>query len=283
MSKIRLRLGHSPDPDDAFMFFGLAHKRIDTGDFEFEHILRDIETLNQWAMEGKLEVTAVSVHAFAYIHERYALLPNGASMGERYGPMVVAKQRLTPSDLPGKIIAIPGEKTTAFLVLKLCLGDFDYRIVPFDEIMEKVESGEVDAGLIIHEGQLTYRQRGLQKVLDLGEWWYQETELPLPLGCNVARKDLGEDTLSRLATILEESILYSLDHRDEAVGYAMQWARDMDKALADRFVGMYVNQSTIEYGERGQSAVQLLLGKGHERGLIPGPIDVQFVQKSRSH
>ncbi len=280
MSKMKLRLGHSPDPDDAFMFYALARGKIEAGEFEFEHILKDIETLNQWAMEGRLEITAVSVHAFAYVCDRYALLPNGASMGDRYGPMVVAKHSLGVEDLRSKTIAVPGEKTTAFLALKLCLGDFEYRVVPFDRIMNEVSDGHADAGLIIHEGQLTYRKMGLHKILDLGEWWFQETELPLPLGCNVVRKDLGKDRIARLAGILEESIRYALDHREDAVQYALQWARDMEASLADQFIGMYVNDSTLDYGEKGRRAVSLLLQKGYERGIVPGPVELEFVEKS---
>jgi len=278
MAKTRLRLGHSPDPDDAFMFYGLARDLIDPGGFEFEHILRDIETLNQWAMEGKLEITAISVHNFAYVHDRYALLPNGASMGDRYGPMVIAREGFSLDALASKMIAIPGERTTAFLALKLCLGEFAYKVVPFDRIMGEVERGQVDAGLIIHEGQLTYASRGLTKILDLGEWWHDVTRLPLPLGCNVVRKDLGEETMSRIATVLDRSIRYSLDHREAAVDYALQWARDMDAPLADRFVGMYVNELTLSYGEAGRRALETLLQRGYAEGHIPGPVAVDFVE-----
>jgi 1,4-dihydroxy-6-naphthoate synthase len=260
------------------MFYGLAHKLIEMEGLQFEHILRDIETLNQWALEGRLEVTAISVHNFAYVHDKYALLPNGASMGERYGPIVVARERLPLEALAASTIAVPGERTTAFLALKLCLGDFDYRVVPFDQIMDCVQREEVDAGLIIHEGQLTYASHGLRKVLDLGEWWHNETGLPLPLGCNVVRKDLGEEMMSRIAAVLERSIRYGLAHREEALAYALQWAHDMDMSAADRFVEMYVNERTLNYGQVGREAVEMLLQRGYAAGHLPAPIKVEFVK-----
>jgi 5,8-dihydroxy-2-naphthoate synthase len=273
----KLTLGHSPDPDDAFMFYALAKDKIDRRGFEFEHILQDIETLNRRATRGELDITAISVHAYASVLDKYALLPSGSSMGDGYGPMVVAKKKISLDELAGKRISIPGEMTTAFLTLNLCIGRFDYEVVPFDQIFEHVESGKSDAGLIIHEGQLTWSARGLNQVVDLGVWWQEETGLPLPLGANAIRKDLGKETMEEVSDLLEESIRYSLDHREEAVQYALNWARDMEVDLADRFVGMYVNHWTLDYGERGREAIRTLLRRGHESGLIPNPVELEFV------
>jgi 1,4-dihydroxy-6-naphthoate synthase len=276
-----IRLGHSPDPDDAFMFYALAEELIATDGFRFEHILRDIETLNDWAREGRLEVTALSVHAYAFLSDRYRLLPHGASMGERYGPMVVARQDIDPADLPNRRIAIPGLLTSAFLELQLAVGPIqDPVITPFDRILDVVEAGEVDAGLVIHEGQLTYGSQGLRSVLDLGEWWHELTGgLPLPLGANAVRRDLDEgDTLPRLSRLLRASIAYGLEHRAGALAHAERFGRGLDTELADRFVGMYVNDRTLDYGEDGRAAVAELLRRGHEAGLIPVAPSVDFIE-----
>jgi len=278
-----IRLGHSPDPDDAFMFHALADELIPTDGFRFEHVLRDIETLNDWAKEGRLEVTAVSIHAYAYLSDRYRLLPHGASMGEQYGPMVVVRDeaRIEPAELPNLRVAIPGVLTSAFLELQLAVGRIaDPVIVPFDRILDVVEAGEVDAGLVIHEGQLTYETQGLQSVLDLGEWWHELTGgLPLPLGGNAVRRDLDEgDTMPRLSRILRDSIAYGLEHRQAALAYAEGFGRGLDRGLADRFVGMYVNDRTLDYGDDGKAAVAELLRRGHEAGLIDRAPVVDFVE-----
>ena len=276
-----IRLGHSPDPDDAFMFHALADELIPTDGFRFEHVLRDIETLNDWAKEGRLEVTALSVHAYAYLSEGYRLLPHGASMGEQYGPIVVARGPLDPAELPRLRVAIPGVLTSAFLELQLAVGRIaDPVIVPFDRILDVVEAGEVDAGLVIHEGQLTYETQGLRSVLDLGQWWHELTGgLPLPLGANAVRRDLDEgDTLPRLSRILRDSIAYGLEHRTAALEYAEGFGRGLDRGLADRFVGMYVNDRTLDYGEDGRAAVAELLRRGHEAGLIDRAVVVDFVE-----
>jgi len=272
-----IRLGHSPDPDDAFMFWALAENQIDTRGFEFEHVLRDIQTLNEWALEGRLEVTAISLHAYPFVQERYALLPHGASMGSGYGPVAVAGRAITRDELRGVEIAVPGTMTTAFLVLRMYLGEFPYRVVPFDEILDEVKSGAAEAGLLIHEGQLTYEAEGLQKVVDLGEWWLLETGLPLPLGINVARRDLGPEILHDLSEVLHESIQAGLDHRAEAMEYALGFGRGLDTELADRFVGMYVNEYTCDYGEEGRQAVAELLRRGDELGAFPGRVQLDFV------
>jgi 1,4-dihydroxy-6-naphthoate synthase len=274
---VLIRLGHSPDPDDAFMFWGLASGEVDPRQFEFEHVLRDIQTLNEWALEGKLEVTAISLAAYPLVQERYVLLPHGASMGSGYGPIVVARDELSKSDLRDVEIAVPGELTTAFLVLRMCLGTFRYREVPFDRIIEEVRSGRAVAGLLIHEGQLTYEAEGLKKVVDLGEWWLLETGLPLPLGANVARRNLGADTLFELSDVLRDSIKAGLDNRDEAMEYALRFGRGLDAELADRFVGMYVNELTCEYGEEGRQAVRELLGRAEALGAYEQPVRVEFV------
>jgi 1,4-dihydroxy-6-naphthoate synthase len=272
-----IRLGHSPDPDDAFMFWALAEDVIDTRGFEFEHVLRDIQTLNEWALEGRLEVSAISLHAYPFVQDRYVLLPHGASMGSGYGPIVVAREPLSRDALRDVEIAVPGRMTTAFLVLRMVIGDFRYRIVPFDEIIDEVQSGRADAGLLIHEGQLTYESQGLRKVVDLGEWWLLETGLPLPLGVNVARRDLGDDTLRSLSDVLAESIRAGLENRDEAVGYALQFGRGLDDDLADRFIAMYVNELTQDYGDEGRQAVRELLRRAEAIGVYEQPVRVEFV------
>jgi 1,4-dihydroxy-6-naphthoate synthase len=273
-----LSVGHSPDPDDAFMFYALAHNKIPTGNLAFAHELQDIETLNRRCLNQELDISAISLHAFAYLSDKYALLSSGCSMGDRYGPMVVAKKAYTIDELKSLRIAVPGTLTTAFLSLSLLLGSkFQYEIVPFDEILNAVEQGKVDAGLIIHEGQLTFQNQGLKLVVDLGVWWYEKTGLPLPLGGNVVRKDLGADIISEASRLIRESIHYGLDHRKEALAYALQYGRDLDTGLADKFVGMYVNDWTVDYGEKGRKAVQLLLTEGHKAGVIPHPVLVEFV------
>ena len=272
-----IRLGHSPDPDDAFMFWALATGAIDTRGFEFEHVLEGIQTLNEWALEGRLEVSAISLHAYPHVQDRYVLLPHGASMGSGYGPIVVAREELDEDDLRRVEIAVPGRMTTAFLTLQLRLGEYRWREVPFDQIMDEVLSGKADAGLLIHEGQLTYAAAGLHKVVDLGEWWLEDTGLPLPLGANVARRDLGPDTLRELSDVLAESIRAGLDNRERALEYALQFGRGLDDELADRFVGMYVNELTEDYGEEGRRAVRELLRRGEEIGAFTEPVRVEFV------
>jgi 1,4-dihydroxy-6-naphthoate synthase len=275
---VLIRLGHSPDPDDAFMFWGLATGAVDQRDFTFEHVLQDIQTLNEWALEGRLEVTAISLHTYPFVQERYVLLPHGASMGSGYGPIVVSREPMSAADLEEVEIAVPGRMTTAFLTLRLCLdGEFRYREVPFDRIIDEVESGRAAAGLLIHEGQLTYEKHGLRKVVDLGEWWLLDTGLPLPLGINVARRDLGEANLRALSRVLHDSIEAGLASRDEALAYALQYGRGLDTGLADRFVGMYVNELTQDYGDEGRQAVTELLRRGEAIGAFPGPVHVEFV------
>jgi 1,4-dihydroxy-6-naphthoate synthase len=260
------------------MFWGLAAGSVDPRGFEFEHVLRDIQTLNEWALEGRLEVTAISLHAYPFVQERYVILPHGASMGSGYGPVVVAREPLTRSQLGEVEIAVPGRMTTAILVLRLYLGDdFRYREVPFDRIMDEVSDGTADAGLLIHEGQLTYGRRGLKAIVDLGEWWLLETGLPLPLGINVARRNLGEATLGELSEVLRDSIRAGLASREEALDYSLQFGRGLDPALADRFVGMYVNELTEDYGEEGRQAVRELLRRGEQAGAFEGPVHVEFV------
>lgn len=279
MNERVITVGHSPDPDDAFMFYALAHDKIDTGGLRFRHELQDIETLNRRAMRGELEVSAVSIHAYAHLLDKYALLPSGCSMGDRYGPMVVARRPITVEELKNVRIAVPGTLTTAFLALRLLLPEgFAYEVVPFDQIIAAVAEGKYDAGLIIHEGQLTFQNQGLHLVVDLGVWWQEKTGLPLPLGGNVVRRDLGDETIRQISRLLKESIRYSLAHRDEALAYALQYARDMDKDLADRFVGMYVNDWTLDYGPRGREAVRRLLQEAHRAGIIPSAVNVEFVE-----
>ena len=272
-----IRLGHSPDPDDAFMFWGLASGEVDPRRFEFEHVLRDIQTLNEWALRGELEVTAISLAAYPKVQERYVLLPHGASMGSGYGPIVVSREEHSAADLRELEIAVPGELTTAFLVLRMCIGSFRYREVPFDAIIEEVRSGRADAGLLIHEGQLTYEAEGLKKVVDLGEWWLLETGLPLPLGANVARRDVGAGSLFELSDVLRDSIQAGLDNRAEAMEYALQFGRGLDTELTDRFVGMYVNELTCDYGDEGRQAVRELLTRAEALGAYEQPVRVEFV------
>ena len=273
---MKIHIAHSPDSDDAFMFYGLASGRVPSNGFEVEHVLSDIETLNRAAFEGKYEVTAVSFHAYAYLTDRYVLLPHGASMGDRYGPVVVAKKD-GPTSIQGVRVAIPGELTTAFLALRLFDPTIQHVVAPFDRIQDMVRSGDVAAGLLIHEGQLTYEEEGLKKIVDLGEWWADRTGgLPLPLGGNVIRRDLGAATIATLSRLLRESIAYALEHRAQAVEYAMQFGRGLDRVQTDRFVGMYVNDLTLDYGERGRAAVYRLLGDAQQAGLLPKPVKVEF-------
>ena len=274
----RITVAHSPDADDAFMFYALAHGKVADPDVEFVHVLKDIQTLNEQAFRGEYDVTAVSFHAYAYLSDRYALLPHGASVGDGYGPMIVAREPMPSEALHDKRIGIPGKLTTAVLAMELWRPGLNQVVVPFDQIPDAVLAGQVDAGLIIHEGQVTYRRLGLHKVVDLGEWWTGETGLPLPLGGNVIRKDLGVDLMHRISRLLRESIQYGLAHRDDALAHAMQYGRDLDRPLADRFVGMYVNQWTLDYGERGRQAVRLLLRRGHAEGILPHPVEPEFVE-----
>jgi 1,4-dihydroxy-6-naphthoate synthase len=274
---INITVAHSPDSDDAFMHYALAEQKIPSEGIEFRHLLKDIETLNRWALEGRYEVSAVSIHAYAYLADKYALLSHGASMGDKYGPIVVAREPVTMEDLKGKRIGIPGKMTTAYLALMLAAPDFEPVEIAFDRIIDEVKAGTVEAGLLIHEGQLTYGSEGLHKVLDLGEWWHEETGLQLPLGGNAIRRDLGPELTAKVSRLLHESIRYALEHREEALSYAMQFARDMPEHLADRFVGMYVNDVTLDYGEDGRRAVRLLLDRAFERGLIPNKVEVEFV------
>ena len=279
-----IRVGHSPDPDDAFMFYALAKDKIDTGRYRFEHELVDIETLNRRAFSGELELTALSLHAYAHLADRYALCPCGASMGDGYGPMVVARQPATIDEIRRMTVAVPGTLTTAYLALRLCLGnDFSHVVVPFDEILEVTAAGEhqgqrVDAGLIIHEGQLTYAEDKLHLVVDLGKWWLQDTGLPLPLGANGIRKDLGAETIREVTRLLKASIQFGLEHRREALDYALGFGRGLDRAKADTFVGMYVNDWTLDFGPRGREAVTRLLARGFEAGVIPKRVVPEFVE-----
>jgi len=280
-------LGHSPDPDDAFMFYAMAEHKIDLRGYEFEHRLEDIQTLNERAMRGELDISAISIHAYAYVSDRYALLSCGASMGDGYGPMLVTigeeKDLTNPSPnelrewLCGQLIAVPGRMTSAFLALQLFLGEFGHIVVPFDQMFETVKSGRAGVGLIIHEGQLTYASAGFKKLLDLGQWWKEETGLPLPLGGNVLRKDLPKDVQRDLAQITRESIDYGLAHRDAAVSHSLPYARDMDAALAGKFIGMYVNDFTRDYGETGRAAIREFLSRGHERGFVPALGEIEFI------
>lgn len=273
-----VRIAHSPDSDDAFMFYAINQKKIDTKGYEFVDILSDIETLNKEALKGTYEVSAISIHAFPYVADKYALLSSGASMGDNYGPMVVSKEPFDVKELKNKKIAVPGTLTSAFLALRLFEPEVNYVVIPFDKIIEEVKAGNVDAGLIIHEGQLTYKDEGLTCIVDLGKWWYEKTGgLPLPLGGNVIRKDLGYTVMKEISEILRESIKYSLTHREEAVEYALKYARGMDKNKADKFIAMYVNDLTIDYGERGKKAIQLFLKEAYERGFIPVLPEITFV------
>lgn len=272
-----ITVAHSPDSDDAFMFYALATNKIDTGDLQFTHVLEDIQSLNEKAMRGVYDVTAISFHAYAYIADKYALLPHGASIGDNYGPIVVAREALSPEALSTLKVAVPGKLTSAYLALRIFNPEFEYEVVPFDQIIAAVQEGRADAGLLIHEGQLFYQSLGLHKVLDLGEWWHERTGLPLPMGGNVIRRDLGTDLMTKVSGYLRQSIQYSLDHREDALSYAMQFARDMEPALADRFVAMWVNELTLDYTERGREAVRRLLSEGYERGIIPYSVAVDFV------
>jgi 1,4-dihydroxy-6-naphthoate synthase len=280
---MKITVAHSPDSDDAFMFYGLASGAVGAGDIEVAQVLADIETLNRAAFEGRYEVTAVSFHAYAHLLDRYALLPHGASMGDQYGPILVAREPHpakgnAPVRLADLKIAIPGELTSAFLTLRLYDPVFKYEVVPFDEIGQAVLDGKVDAGLLIHEGQITYEADGLHKIVDLGEWWFDRTGgLPLPLGGNVIRRDLGPDVISRVSTMLHDSIAHALSHRPEAVAYAQQYGRGLPADDTDRFVGMYVNQLTLDYGERGRAALARFFGEAYEKQLIPRPVPVEFV------
>jgi 1,4-dihydroxy-6-naphthoate synthase len=284
-------LGHSPDPDDAFMFYAIAKNKIDLRGYRFEHRLEDIQTLNERAQRGELHISAISIHAYAYVADKYALLPCGASMGDGYGPIVIRKHP-TPNVQPSTAdhegdaresvrsdtIAVPGKMTSAFLALQLFLGEFKFMVVPFDKIFDAVESGRADAGLIIHEGQLTYARSGFEKIVDLGEWWKRKTGLPLPLGGNVVRKDIPPPVRRDLSEIIRESIDYGLTHRDEAVAYSLAYARDMDSQLASKFIGMYVNEFTRDYGETGRAAIRKFLSDARDMGYLDVPIEVEFVE-----
>ena len=271
-----IKIAHSPDSDDAFMFYALAKDKLPTGKFRFHHTLQDIETLNRKAFEGEFEVTAISFHAYPYLENKYVLLPSGASMGDGYGPMVVAREQFSRDDLRGKRIAVPGTLTSAYLVMKLFQPDFQEVVIPFDRIMDAVKHGDVDAGLLIHEGQLTYAENGLRLIVDFGLWWRETTRLPLPLGGNVIRRDLGMENIREISRLLKASIQYSLDHREEALKYALEFARDLDSVTADRFIGMYVNERTLDYGQEGRKAVQLFFDKAYEVGIIPKQVKAEF-------
>ncbi|MDQ3374907.1 MAG: ABC transporter substrate-binding protein [Acidobacteriota bacterium] len=275
--KRTITVAHSPDSDDAFMFYGLATNKLETDGLKFEHTLKDIQSLNEDAKNGVFDVTAISFHAYAYISDKYVLLPHGASIGDKYGPILVAKEHYKADDIPNLKIAVPGELTSAFLALRIYNQKFEYTVVPFDKIIDAVQKGKADAGLLIHEGQLFYKQMGLNKVLDLGEWWFEKTGLPLPMGGNVIKRDLGEDLMRKVSKHLHKSIKYSLDNREDALAYAMQFARDMPPELADRFVAMWVNDLTLDYGDRGREAVRRLLDEGFEKGIIPNKVEVNFV------
>lgn len=271
-----ITVAHSPDSDDAFMFYGLATNKLDTGNLSFTHVLKDIQTLNEEAFRGTYDVSAISFHAYAYIADKYVLLPHGASIGDNYGPVLVSRELTRAEEISKLKIAVPGTLTSAFLALKIFSPDFQYEVVPFDKIIEAVQSGRCDAGLLIHEGQLFYESIGLHKILDLGEWWHEKTGLPLPMGGNAIRRDLGSEIIHQVSECLRESIRYSLANREDALEYAMQFARDLDQALADRFVAMWVNDLTLDYTERGREAVRRILAEGFERGIIPNPVVVEF-------
>jgi 1,4-dihydroxy-6-naphthoate synthase len=272
-----ITVAHSPDSDDAFMFYGLATNKLNTGELTFTHVLRDIQSLNEEAMRGIYDVTAISFHAYAYVADKYALLPHGASIGDNYGPVVVSREPAKADEISNLKMAVPGILTSAFLALRIFNPNFEYEVVPFDKIVEAVQTGRCDAGLLIHEGQLFYESMGLHKVMDLGEWWHEWTSLPLPMGGNAIRRDIGAELIREVSQLLRESIRYSLDNREEALQYAMQFARDMDVALADRFVALWVNDLTLDYTKRGREAVRRLLSEGFERGIIPNRVDVEFV------
>ncbi len=270
-------VAHSPDSDDAFMFYGLATNKLETEGIKFEHTLKDIQTLNEDAKIGVYDVTAISFHAYAYVSDKYALLPHGASIGDKYGPILVSKEPRSADEISDMKIAIPGELTSAFLALRLFNSKFEYEVYPFDQIIDAVQKGKVDAGLLIHEGQLFYKELGLDKVLDLGEWWHEKTGLPLPMGGNAIKRELGPELMKRVSRHLHRSITYSMDNREDALSYAMQFARDMAPEVADRFVAMWVNELTLDYGERGKEGVRRLLEEGYNAGIIPHRVDVEFV------
>jgi 1,4-dihydroxy-6-naphthoate synthase len=274
---MKLSLAHSPDSDDAFMFYGLALGKVDTGGLEIEHVLGDIESLNRAAREGRHEVTAISFHAYPYVADRYALMPCGGSIGDGYGPLVVGREEIAREEIGDRLVAVPGTLTTAYLALKLFAPSVRTRVVPFDRVLDEVSEGRADLGLVIHEGQLTYKGSGLHNVLDLGAWWKDETGLPLPLGGNAVRRDLGPEMMARLTRLVRETVRYSLDHRREALDYAMGFARGMPSGIADRFVGMWVNEMTLDCGERGRRAIQELLDRGHRAGIIPSRVLADFV------
>src|ERR1043166_639652 len=272
-----ITVAHSPDSDDAFMFYGLATHKLETNGLKFEHTLKDIQSLNEDAKKGVYDVSAISFHAYAYVADKYALLPHGASIGDKYGPIVVANEKRPPEDIGQMTIAVPGELTSAYLALRIYNKDFHHVVVPFDQIIDAVQKGDVHAGLLIHEGQLFYSEKGLHKVLDLGEWWHEKTGLPLPMGGNVIRRDLGPDLMLQVSKHLHQSIVFSMENREDALAYAMQFARDMPTELADRFVAMWVNDLTLDYGDRGREAVRRLLDEGHKAGIIPHRVQVDFV------
>ena len=278
MEPREITIGHSPDPDDAFMFYALAHGKLETDGLTFKHVITDIETLNHKAVEGELDVTAISAHAYGYVMDKYALLRSGGSFGDRCGPVVVAREPMEIGEMADNRIGVPGTMTSAYLLLKLLLMNFRFEVIPFDKIIAAVQSGEVDAGLLIHEGQLTYDQAGLHKIIDLGEWWHADTSLPVPLGLNAVRKDLGKQLMRKLSSLLTESIQYALDHREEAVAYAMQYGRGMDQDLTDKFVGMYVNRWTVDMGDEGREAISRLMARGYHASLIPRPVNLEFVE-----
>jgi len=278
---IEIKIAHSPDSDDAFMFYGLATNKVRVPGLKFTHILCDIETLNHKAIaEAYYDVTAISFHAYPYLQDRYALMPSGGSVGDGYGPMIVASKAFSLDEVKKLKIAIPGTLTTAVLALKLFAPNVETEVVPFDQIIPAVLAGKYEAGLIIHEGQLTYDKSGLHRVIDLGKWWREQTGLPLPLGANAIRKDLGADTIAKVCKALRDSIQHALDNREQALEYAMQFARDLDTSDADKFVGMYVNQRTLDYGNDGREAVTKLLSMGHERGIIPNAAKVEWVSET---
>jgi len=275
---MKVTIAHSPDSDDAFMFYGLAKGKLDTGGLEVSHVLRDIETLNQEARRGTYEVTAISFHAYPYVADKYALMPCGGSIGDGYGPLLVARQKMAPADVAKARVVVPGMLTSAFLALKLFAPGVATRVVPFDQVLDEVRDGRADVGVVIHEGQLTFGGHGLTKVLDLGAWWKQETGLPLPLGGNAVRRDLGPETMARLTRLVRESVRYSLEHRAAALEYALSFARGMQRQVADRFVGMWVNQRTLDCGSDGREAIQLFLDRGHAAGVIPTRVRADFVE-----
>jgi len=273
----KIRIGHNSGSDDAFMFYALAEGHIPTDNLEIECVVEDIESLNRRALEAELEVTAISVHAYPYVADNYVLAPCGASIGDRFGPLVVSKDQMSRDALAGKTVAIPGEMTTANLTMRLFQPDFQPEVVRFDQILEFVQDGRADAGLIIHEGQLTYSREGLCKVADLGEWWFEETGLPLPLGANAIRRNIGDEDIQQITSLLKQSIQYALEHREQGLAYAMTFARDMETKLTDRFVGMYVNDYTLDYGEKGRAGVKELLRRGYKSGIIKNSVEAEFV------